>query len=65
MDAAAGRCGSPGRSNWPCPTPSRSGRAALAAELTAGLETPYAKARALERYLRQFEYDLTVAAPRS
>ncbi|MEZ4715816.1 MAG: transglutaminase-like domain-containing protein [Caldilineaceae bacterium] len=35
---------------------------ALAAELTAGLETPYAKARALELYLRQFEYDLTVAA---
>ncbi|MEZ4582795.1 MAG: hypothetical protein R3A10_22110 [Caldilineaceae bacterium] len=33
--------------------------------MTAGLETPYAKARALERYLRQFEYDLTVAASRS
>ncbi|MCB0158074.1 MAG: hypothetical protein KDD83_08070, partial [Caldilineaceae bacterium] len=36
---------------------------ALAAELTADLETPYAKARALELYLRQFEYDLTVTAP--
>jgi transglutaminase-like putative cysteine protease len=36
---------------------------ALVDEITAGLDTPYAKALALERYLRQFEYDLTVTAP--
>lgn len=35
----------------------------LAAELTAGLETPYAKAQAIETYLRQYEYDLAVPEP--
>ena len=36
---------------------------ALAAELTAGLETPFAKAQAIERYLRTIEYDLNVPLP--
>ncbi|MCB0047526.1 MAG: transglutaminase domain-containing protein [Caldilineaceae bacterium] len=36
---------------------------ALAQELTAGLESPYAKAQAIEQYLRQFEYDLSVPPP--
>jgi len=36
---------------------------ALAAEITAGAETAYDVALAIERYLRQFEYDLGVPAP--
>ncbi len=32
----------------------------LASELVDGLETPYAMAREIERYLRTYEYDLTV-----
>jgi transglutaminase-like putative cysteine protease len=35
----------------------------LAADLTAGLETPFAKAQAIERYLRTIEYDLNVPLP--
>lgn len=35
----------------------------LATELTAGQPTPYAKARAIEAYLRKYEYDLKVAPP--
>lgn len=35
----------------------------LAAELTEGLESPYAKAQAIEAYLRGFEYDLSVQDP--
>jgi transglutaminase-like putative cysteine protease len=35
----------------------------LAAELTDGLPGPYAKARAIEQYLRAYEYDLTVPLP--
>ncbi|MCL4859828.1 MAG: transglutaminase-like domain-containing protein [Caldilineaceae bacterium] len=35
----------------------------LAAELTADAEGPYAQAQAIERYLRQYEYDLTVSEP--
>jgi transglutaminase-like putative cysteine protease len=35
----------------------------LADELTAGLETPTAKAQAIETYLRQYEYDLAVPEP--
>ena len=34
----------------------------LAEELTAGQATPYAKATAIEQYLRQFPYDLDVGA---
>jgi transglutaminase-like putative cysteine protease len=36
---------------------------ALAAELTDGLSSPYAKAQAIEQYLRAYEYDLTVPLP--
>ena len=32
----------------------------LAAQLTANAPTPYAKAQAIEQYLRQYEYDLSV-----
>jgi transglutaminase-like putative cysteine protease len=35
----------------------------LALELTANELTPFAKARAIERFLRQYEYDLNVPAP--
>jgi len=35
----------------------------LAQDLTAAKSTPYAKAAAIEEYLRQYTYDLTVAAP--
>jgi hypothetical protein len=35
----------------------------LAAQLTTGAATPYAKAQAIERYLRQYEYDLSVSKP--
>jgi transglutaminase-like putative cysteine protease len=35
----------------------------LAAELTEGQETPFAKAQAIETYLRTYEYDLTVSEP--
>jgi transglutaminase-like putative cysteine protease len=35
----------------------------LAAQLTAGQPTPFAKASAIEAYLRQYEYDLTVSEP--
>jgi hypothetical protein len=35
----------------------------LAAELTAGRDTPYVKAQAIEAYLRQYEYDLAVPEP--
>jgi len=35
----------------------------LAREVTAGAETPYARALALEDYLRSFPYDLEVARP--
>ena len=35
----------------------------LAAELTADQPTPFAKARAIERFLRQYEYDLNVPEP--
>jgi transglutaminase-like putative cysteine protease len=41
------------------PAPVRS----LAVEITQDAETPYEKAVAIERYLRQFEYDLTVPVP--
>lgn len=37
----------------------------LAAELTADQPTPFAKARAIELFLRQYAYDLTVPAPPS
>ena len=37
---------------------------ALAAEITDGIESPYDRARAIERYLRQFPYDLDVPPPR-
>jgi transglutaminase-like putative cysteine protease len=36
---------------------------ALAAELTAGLESPYARAVAIEQYLRTYTYDLDVPMP--
>jgi transglutaminase-like putative cysteine protease len=36
---------------------------ALAAEVTAGAATAYDRALAIERYLRQFEYDLDVTEP--
>jgi transglutaminase-like putative cysteine protease len=35
----------------------------LAAQLTAGQATPFAKASAIEAYLRQYEYDLAVSEP--
>ncbi len=35
----------------------------LAAQLTANAPTPYAKAQAIEQYLRQYEYDLSVPKP--
>jgi transglutaminase-like putative cysteine protease len=35
----------------------------LAAQVTDGLESPYAKAHAIEAYLRTYTYDLTVADP--
>jgi transglutaminase-like putative cysteine protease len=35
----------------------------LAAQLTAGQATAYAKAQAIETYLRQYEYDLSVIEP--
>lgn len=35
----------------------------LAAEITAGLTSPYAKAQAIETFLRGYEYDLDVPAP--
>jgi transglutaminase-like putative cysteine protease len=35
----------------------------LAAELTAGLDSPFDKAQAIESYLRTYEYDLTVSEP--
>lgn len=35
----------------------------LATQLTAGLDSPFAKAQAIERYLRQYEYDLNVSKP--
>jgi transglutaminase-like putative cysteine protease len=35
----------------------------LAEEITAGIESPYAKAAAIEAYLRQFPYDLEIGAP--
>ncbi|GIV80112.1 MAG: hypothetical protein KatS3mg050_4506 [Litorilinea sp.] len=35
----------------------------LAQELTAGLDGPFAKAQAIEQYLRTFTYDLTVPPP--
>jgi transglutaminase-like putative cysteine protease len=35
----------------------------LAAEITAGLTTAYDKAYAIEQFLRQYEYDLTVEPP--
>lgn len=35
----------------------------VVAEVTAGHDTPYRKARAIESYLRQFPYDLDVPAP--
>ncbi len=35
----------------------------LAAELTEGLDGPYAKAQAIEDYLRSYEYDLHVSEP--
>jgi len=38
---------------------------ALATELTGDLETPFAKAQTLERYLRAYEYDLDVPLPPS
>jgi transglutaminase-like putative cysteine protease len=38
---------------------------ALSAEIVAGAETPYDQALAIESYLRQFEYDLTVPEPPS
>lgn len=37
----------------------------LAAELTAGVESPFLKAQMIERYLRQYEYDLDVNEPPS
>ncbi len=36
----------------------------LAKELTAGLETPYDKAKAIERYLRDIRYDEKIPGPR-
>jgi transglutaminase-like putative cysteine protease len=36
---------------------------ALAEELTAGLESPYARAAAIEQYLRTYSYDLDVSMP--
>ncbi len=36
---------------------------ALAAELTEGVVSPYAKAQAIENYLRAYEYDLGVSEP--
>lgn len=36
---------------------------ALSEELTANLESPYAKASAIEQYLRGYEYDLEVSQP--
>lgn len=36
---------------------------ALAQEITAGLDNPYDQARALEQFLRQYEYDLDVPLP--
>ncbi len=36
----------------------------LAEELTAGLETPYDKAKAIERYLRNIRYDENIPGPR-
>lgn len=38
--------------------------AALAEQLTAGLETPYDKARAIESYLRSIRYDENIPGPR-
>lgn len=35
----------------------------LAAELTGGLDSPYAKAQAIEAYLRTYTYDLAVGDP--
>lgn len=35
----------------------------LAAQLTANAATPFAKAQAIEQYLRQYEYDLSVNKP--
>ena len=35
----------------------------LATEITSGLGTPYEKAKALEAYLRQYEYSLNVPIP--
>ncbi len=35
----------------------------LAAELTEGLDSPFLKAQSIERYLRQYEYDLDVNEP--
>lgn len=35
----------------------------LAREITAGKETPYDKAKAIEAYLREYPYDLEVPAP--
>lgn len=43
------------------PLPARVGQLAL--EVTAGAATPYDQALALEAYLRQFPYDLSVSAP--
>jgi transglutaminase-like putative cysteine protease len=43
------------------PLPPRVGQLAL--EVTAGAATPYDQALALETYLRQFPYDLSVSAP--
>jgi transglutaminase-like putative cysteine protease len=37
----------------------------LAEEITAGLDSPYAKAHAIETFLRGYEYDLDVPAPPS
>jgi transglutaminase-like putative cysteine protease len=36
----------------------------LAEQLTEGLETPYERARAIERYLRQYQYDEDIEGPR-
>ncbi len=36
---------------------------ALATDLTSGLETPYAQARAIEAHLRTIPYDLEIGAP--
>lgn len=35
----------------------------LAAEITAGAATPYAKAQAIEAFVRQYDYSLDVSAP--